>query len=124
MHKLIDYVCQELEELEKKASKTGSLSMSELQQADTLAHLKKNLLKSEEMGEYSKSDGYSRRHDGRHYMGESYDDSYARGRGKNANRDSMGRYSSSDIRHDLNELMEKAQDSHTRDEIRRLIERM
>lgn len=124
MHKLIDYVCQELEELEEKASKKGQLSMAELQQADTLAHLKKNLLKSEEMGEYSKSDGYSRRNDGRHYMGESYEDSYARGRGRNANRDSMGRYSSSDIRHDLNELMEKAQDSHTRDEIRRLIERM
>jgi hypothetical protein len=101
--------------------------MSDLQTADTLAHLKKNLLKAEELSgysEYSREDGYSRRNDGRHYMGESYDDSYARGRGRNANRDSMGRYSTSDVRHDLTELMDKAQDQHTKEELRKLIERM
>lgn len=40
MHKLINYICDELESIEKKAEK-GDLSMSELQYADTLAHLKK-----------------------------------------------------------------------------------
>lgn len=79
MHKMIEYICDELDSLEKKADK-GKLSMQEIQYADTLAHLKKNLLKAEEMmgeGEYSNDGG-----------------SYARGRGRNARRDSMGRYSS------------------------------
>lgn len=77
MHKLIEYVCDELEELEKKADKGGKLSMQEVQYADTLAHLKKNLLKADEMMD----DGYSNR------------GSYARGRMGNVRRDSMGRYS-------------------------------
>jgi hypothetical protein len=100
MHKLIEYICDELEGLEKKSEK-GSLSMSELQYADTLAHLKKNLLKSEEMMEEF-DEGYSSEMRpmtsvGGSYRGGSYRDggmSYARGRGRNARRDSMGRYSS------------------------------
>jgi len=86
MHKLMEYVCDELDELEKKADK-GKLSMSEIEYADKLAHLKKNLLRSEELMD----DGYS----GENYSGR-YDSgmSYARGRGSNAKRDSRGRYSS------------------------------
>lgn len=85
MHKLVEYICDELEELEKKADKEGKLSMAEIQYMDTLAHAKKNLLKGEEMmedSEYSMADGRS------------YNMSMARGRGRNAKRDSMGRYSS------------------------------
>lgn len=131
MHKLIKYACEELEELERKADKGGKLSMTELQYADTLAHLKKNLLKSEEMEggeeEYSMR-GYSRRmsgaeggsHRGGSYDDESYadgryvrpDGSYARGRGAGAKRDSMGRYSSESV------------DEHTKQELMRLIENM
>ena len=90
MHKLIDYICDELEELEKKANKDGKLSAAEVQYMDTLAHAKKNLLKSEEMmsEDYSMADERpyrSYRNDGM---------SYARGRGRNAKRDNMGRYSS------------------------------
>ena len=80
MHKLIDYICDELEEIEHKAEKGGKLTMQEIQYADMLAHLKKNILTSDAMmdadGEYSNEGG-----------------SYARGRGSNARRDSMGRYS-------------------------------
>ena len=91
MHKLIDYICDELDELERKVEKGGKLSTQEVQYMDTLAHTKKNLLKSEEMSD----GGYS----SRPYMRNpvySMDDgmSYARGRGSNARRDSMGRYSS------------------------------
>ena len=100
MDKLINYVCDELEELEKKAEK-GGLSSSEVQYADTLAHLKKNLLKGEELYEEMEDDGYSGNYpyDGTRSMrtdGMSYrrGRSYARGRGSNARRDSMGRYSS------------------------------
>ena len=85
MHKLMEYVCDELEELEKKADK-GKLSMSEIEYADKLAHLKKNLLRSEELME----DGYS----GDNYSRYDGGMSFARGRGSNANRDSRGRYSS------------------------------
>ena len=151
MHKLMDYVCSELEELEHKASKEGKLSMSDLQIADTLAHLKKNLMKTEEMSGddgYSMT-GYSRR--GGYSMRNYYDDgmshraadgvsnyvrpdgsyadggmSYARGRGAGAKRDSMGRYSRAedDIVMSLERLMDTASDEHTRKEIRKLIEQM
>lgn len=80
MHKLIDYICDELEQLERKADK-GKLTMSEIQYMDVLAHAKKNLLTGEAMmesEEYSMEGGMSN----------------ARGRGRNARRDSMGRYSS------------------------------
>lgn len=81
MHKLLEYVCDELEELERKVDKGGKLSMAEMQYGDTLAHMKKNLLTADAMtGE--NEEGYSNA---------GY--SYARGRGRNARRDSMGRYS-------------------------------
>ena len=85
MHKLVEYICDELEELERKADKDGKLSMAEIQYMDTLAHAKKNLLKGEEMLEESEDsiDG-----------NESYNMSMARGRGRNARRDARGRYSS------------------------------
>lgn len=85
MHKLIDFICDELDEIERKAEKEGKLSMTEVQYADTLAHMKKNLLTAEAMtgeGEYSRDDGYMPR-----------GGSYARGMGRNTRRDSMGRYS-------------------------------
>ena len=112
MHKLIEYVCDELDELERKAEKDGKLSMAEVQYMDTLAHTKKNLLKADEMmeeGEYSMAGDRGVR-------------SYVRGgrsyaRGRNARRDSMGRYSregysmNDDIADRLRDLMEDAPDS-------------
>lgn len=83
MDKLIDYVCDELEKLEKKADK-GNLSMTEIQYADMLAHLKKNILTADAMME--SDDGYSGDY--------SYARGDGRGRGRNARRDSRGRYSS------------------------------
>lgn len=82
MHKLIDYVCDELEDLEKKAEK-GKLSMSEIEYADKLAHLKKNLLRSDELMD----EGYSG-DSSRIYPYSMNGSSYAR-----RNRDSRGRYS-------------------------------
>lgn len=84
MDKLFEYVCDELEELERKADKNGKLSMQEIQYLDTLAHTKKNLMKVEEMTCDENGSSHGR------MMGYSY----ARGRGRNAKRDSMGRYSS------------------------------
>ncbi len=132
MHKLIEYVCDELDELERKAEKDGKLSMAEVQYMDTLAHTKKNLLKADEMmeeGEYSMA-GESYARGGRGGR------SYARGgrsyaRGRNARRDSMGRYSreggysmNDDIADRLRDLMEDAPDERTRNEIQRLVTKM
>lgn len=144
MHKLIDYLCDELEELERKAAKEGKLSMQELQYADTMAHLKKNLLKAEEMSEDKYSNrGYSRRGyamrgsygDGSYADGDSYadsyprdfvrpDGSYARGRGAGAKRDAMGRYSRADMSDEIMKLMDKAPDEHTKEELRRIMDRL
>lgn len=119
MHKLIDFACDELEQLEKKAEK-GGLSMSEIQYADTLAHMKKNLLKgemlmeeSEYSGDYSNEGGMSNRgYDGR---------SYARGRGTYAKRDSMGRYSS---RRGYSRDYSGDMDDETKQDIKRLVEKL
>ena len=82
MHKLLEYVCDEMKELEEKVGREHNLSMSEVQYLDTLAHTKKNLLKAEEMEEESEY-SYAPYTDGRNMD----DRSYAR------RRDSMGRYS-------------------------------
>ena len=114
MHKLVEYICDELEELERKADKEGKLSMAEVQYMDTLAHAKKNLLKGEEMmedmeggssymmdggssyrrGSSYRNTGSSYRKDDSSMAGMESGQSRARGRGKNVRRDSMGRYSS------------------------------
>lgn len=134
MHKLIEYVCEELETLEKKAAK-GSMSAAEIEYADKLANLKKNLLKGDELysemedGEYSGSMGGSYQRGGRgggnrggnrgggssnrgrSYEGGSYDGgSYARGRGRNARRDSMGRYSSEGYSRAADDVVERMRD--------------
>lgn len=139
MHKLMNYICDELEELEKKAS-NGNLSKSEIQYGDMLAHFGKNLDKMMEA-----EDGYSERpysmYDGA---------SYARGRGRNARRDAMGRYSRDgydrnyddgyrgsnyrrgysrdDAKHEymenLRRTMEAAPDEQTRMSIQRMMDNM
>ena len=136
MHKLIDFVCDELEDIEQKASK-GELSISDVQYADTLAHLKKNLLKSEEMMEEF-DEGYSsemRPMNGT-MRGSSYrydgGMSYARGRGRNAKRDSMGRYSSergysrdaADMTAELQEMMDDPKYAHVKHDIERLMRKV
>jgi hypothetical protein len=113
MHKLMDFVCDELEELEHKADKNGELSMNELQYADMLAHLKKNLLKVDKM---AGEDEFSYRYDdGR---------SYAR------KRDAMGRYSrrysmaNDEMVEKLRDMMDDAPDEMTRKEFDKFIHKV
>ena len=146
MHKLIDYICDELEELERKADKEGKLSMAEIQYGDMLAHFKKNLLKGEEMyGDeemYSMAGGSYAMGDDRGGMngrtrmggrsmrgGNSYryegEGSYARGRGRNARRDSMGRYSrDDDFKGMLEDAMEEAPNDSIRQQLRSMLQMM
>ena len=100
MHDLKDLLCAELEDYAEKGKKSGKMSMGDLDSIHKLTDTVKNILKIDMLEDES---GYSE--DGA-YMGEgriygtSYDDgmrrgvgySYARGRGRYAKRDSMGRY--------------------------------
>ena len=96
LFKLKEMLCRELEKYGSKGELTGGT----LEVVDKLAHALKNIdriietKESAENGSYADAQGMS----GRSYTGMgnrrgSYG-SYARGRGRNARRDSMGRYSS------------------------------
>lgn len=141
MDKLIDYICDELEALERKADKEGKLSVSEVQYGDMLAHFKKNLLKAEEMAD-GEDEGYSRR--SREYRGSGeysrrsgeYSRGNGRGNGRSGRRDSRGRYASSrgysegysmgsdDMIEELRGMMDEAQDERSRTEIQKFINKM
>lgn len=82
MHKIKKMLCKELEEYGDKKS----LSSADVEMIHKLTDTVKNLDKIEML---EGDDGYSETYP--YYMGGS---SYARGRGRYARRDSMGRYSS------------------------------
>ena len=108
MHDLKDLLCAELEDYAENGKKSGKMSMGDLDSIHKLTDTVKNILKIDMLEDET---GYSE--DGA-YMGEgriygtSYDDgmrrgvgySYARGRGRYAKRDSMGRYSSRGMSYD------------------------
>lgn len=129
MHKLYEWACNELEELEEKSDK--GLSAADVEYADKLTELKKNILKIEML----EDEGYSAeyrddmgRASNRSYRG----GSYARGRGRNARRDSMGRYSreggysraADELIDQLEDMKDSAPDDMSRREIGKLIEKM
>lgn len=98
MHDLKDLLCAELEDYAEKGKKSGKMSMGDLESIHKLTDTVKNIMKidilKEETG-YSEDGAYMG--EGRIY-GTSYDGydrgtSYARGRGRYAKRDSVGRYS-------------------------------
>ena len=121
MEDLKDLLCAELEDYAEKGKKSGKMSMGDLDSIHKLTDTVKNILKIDMLEDES---GYSE--DGA-YMGEgriygtSYDDgmrrgggySYARGRGRYAKRDSMGRYSRDDgyMRRDMRGM----RDGYSRD---------
>ena len=102
MEDLKDLLCAELQEYAENGKRSGKMSKADIEVIDTVLNSVKNIYKIDKYKE--ETEGYSE--DG-HYMGEgriygtSYDDgmrrgvgySYARGRGRYAKRDSMGRYS-------------------------------
>lgn len=149
MHKLMEYICDELEELERKADKEGKLSMAEIQYADTLAHMKKNLLKSEEMWEDSEYSEAGGSYEGGSYEGSMRGSSYARGgrggrggrrgganqygsyaRGGQSSRGGSyargGEYSGAadELVSELRELMQSAPDEYTKKEFQKFIQKI
>ena len=118
MHDLKDLLCAELEDYAEKGKKSGKMSIGDLDSIHKLTDTVKNILKidvlSDDLG-YSEDGAYMG--EGRIY-GTSYDDgmrrgvgySYARGRGRYAKRDSMGRYSRDDG------YMRRMRDGYSRDD--------
>ena len=101
MHDLKDLLCAELEDYAEKGKKSGKMSMGDLDSIHKLTDTVKNILKIDMLeGETVYSEDGAYMGEGRIY-GTSYDGydrgaSYARGRGRYAKRDSMGRYSRDD----------------------------
>ncbi len=124
MDKLCRYVDRELEEYENKVANGGKLSRTEIEDGKNLAKFKMALLTNEAM----ENEGYSGDWDGIAYesgrMSRRNGMSGARGRGSNAKRDRMGRYSSEggysradakeDFMEKVYELIDEAPDEHTR----------
>jgi hypothetical protein len=145
MHELMELkekLCKELEEYGTKELSAGTLDV-----VDKLSHAIKNLDKIIENydGEYSgdmmgnrmNGTAYARRGRGGSYRGSyAYNDgmggSYARGRGANARRDSMGRYSSergysrdaAELADQLRDMMEDAPDETIRKDMERLLRKV
>lgn len=127
IYELKEMLCKELEEYGTK----GELSTGTLEIVDKLAHTIKNLDKIIES--YGEDDGSYAYDDGMMYEGGrsmNRGGSYARGRGRNARRDSRGRYSNEgysrtgDMVERLRDLMRDAPDERTRQEIQRLVTKM
>ena len=127
LHELKEKLMNTLEDYSKK-----EMTASNLEIVDKLSHTIKNLCKiieyAEESeysgmgGSYARGGRYSRERMGGRY-GMSYAD--GRGRGTQAKRDSMGRYSSNDgMISDLRDLMEDAPDEKTRMEFDKFIRKM
>ena len=149
LYKLKDALIKELEDF----GDDGGVTKANLDTIDKLAHAAKNVgkvIECCEEEEYSNamSGGYSRRGDGYSrrmsyadsdysmegnyvrpdgsYRREIVDSSYARGRGRGAKRDAMGRYSSAEDQavQEVRMLLNKTHDEQTRQELSRLIDRL
>lgn len=126
IYELKEMLCKELEDYGKK----GEMTAGSLDVVDKLAHTIKNLDKILESydEEYSgrSYNSYERGGRSNRSYGNSYERSYARGR--NARRDSRGRYSSEgysgDMISELNDLMNDAPDDRTRQEMQKFISKM
>ena len=120
MHKLIDYIDREMREYENEVARGGELSAKDLECLKDLAKTKTAILTNEAMEEDNR---YSYKYDGM---------SRARGRGRNARRDALGRYSSdysyddakADMESELHELMKKAPDETTKRKFQKFIDEM
>jgi len=126
---------EQISDLIRKIKNNG-MSTGDLEKLDKLTHSLKSVKGTMQM-EQADEEGYSGRYP--YWMGGAYADgngssmntgSYARGRGRNARRDSMGRYSGeygysrNDLADKMRELMADAPDDRTRQEIQRMVEKL
>jgi len=115
MHKIMDYVCREMEDIERKVASGHKLSLTETQYLDMLAHIKKDLLTSDAMEGNSEDSSYD----------EMSRNSYRRGRdsmGRYVSRDSYDRYSRDDSRSNLVNQLKEMEGKVNDEESRRMLE--
>lgn len=125
-HNLCDFIKDELKEMDRKVASGGKLSGQEIEYADKLAHMKKSLLTVDAM---ENPEDYGYNDDGYNTGYNTSMRSYgARGRGRNARRDSMGRYADGsrvyyddNMMDELHELMNKAPNDQVRQKYREFI---
>lgn len=135
MHKLYDLKEMLCEELKEYGSK-GKLDVGSLDVVDKLAHAVKNIdkiIEAYEDEQYSSAGEMTDRYyrDGS-YARDGRGNSYARGRGRNARRDAMGRYSreggysraEDDFKMELKELMQDAPNDHIRQKMQSIMSDM
>lgn len=131
LHELCESLSEQLADVTRRVRKNG-MSSGDLETIEKLTHSLKSVKGVIAMTEGEEGySGYYPYMGGSYRNGGSYNDggSYARGR-MNARRDSMGRYSGergysrNDLADKMRELMEEAPDDRTRQEIRRLVEKM
>lgn len=134
---LKDMLCKELEEITRK----GELTAGSLETVDKLTHSIKSIETIMAMNEYN--DDYSYERDGNMSNARGYRNSrpyrdggvsYARGRGRNAKRDSMDRYSrdggysyddaKADMIDEIKEIMHDAPDEQTKKEFQRFVSKL
>lgn len=135
---IFKFIDKEISDLDNRIVSNGKLNMQEIQYVDLLSHIKKSMLTVDAMESYG--EGYS---DGYNHSGESYSEGYhdnyrdgsgygARGRGRGAKRDSMGRYATGSSHYqdsgsmisELHNLMNKAPDEPSRRKIEEFISEM
>ena len=136
MHKLLEYIDETMREYEDKVARGGELSSKDVECLKDLAKTKMAILTNEAMEDsdggysnryYSRDDGMSYGSGRTYYNGGRYSRD-GRGRGTYAKRDSMGRYSrdeaNEEIINRLHEVMNDAPNEQTKQEIRKLINKM
>jgi hypothetical protein len=132
LHEMCEVLSRELGEANEKVRKNGGkLSGSDLEYIDRLTHAIKSIKTTIAMTEAEDGGSYADGMQGGSYgmyPHWNYGGSYARGR--NARRDSMGRYSSrgysmdDEMISELRDLMQNAPDERTRKEFERFIQKL
>ena len=144
LEELCEKISDEISDANKKLNNNGgAMTAGDVEYIDKLTHTLKSIKTVLAMSEYddysqagNSNESYARGgRGGNSNRGGSYESyeggmSNARGRGRNARRDSRGRYSSEysrgkeELTEQLYELMEQAPDEHTRKEFERFIQKM
>lgn len=122
LYELCEIISKEIADATRKMREGGKLSAGDVEYVDKLTHTLKSIKTTLAMMEAE--DGYSNSMNGN---GGSYGRYYERSyrRGGNVRRDSYGRYSRDDgMAEDLQDLMRKAPDEQTRQELKRIIDRL
>ena len=141
LKELCERLSKEIADANDKLRQQDSMTGGDLEYIDKLTHALKSIkttmaMMDAENGEYSRgyrdghyNDGYGDGNDGYgrdEYGNDGYGRRYeARGRGRYARRDSMGRYADSgDMVKQLESLMDSAPDDRTRQEIQKIVQKM